>query len=474
MSHWQCFKQVARRRTLAVAAPLAWLAAGCATTPLPELPPGDVPERWAHAQGSDDRWPRPDWWNAFASDELRGLIIRLEAQNLDLKNNARNLQLAQIALREAGFDLYPRPVLDWDAAQRYAGTEPAGGDYRDGGSSAAALSAGIVYSDILSKPYRFEAARARYDLSIALAAATRLNVLGTAASTYFRILLLRDRIEAAEQNLANAEAIAKIVQARVDAGTVTPIDALQQQIAVQRQRSNIRSLMQDVLAARSALALLLAESVQSFDVAETSLERIAVPSVQPGLPASLLSRRPDILQAEANLRVSRANVDLARSAFLPDISLTSSAGLTSDSLRSLASSAGTTLTGAATVAQRLFDNGARRRALQQSRIELESALANYRETVIGAFNEIEVALGNIELLAALGKVAEEDLGRAQAAFRIAQARYREGVVDYQTVLLSQNTLYDARNARLDNKLAQLNAIVALHQSLGGGWRQASN
>ena len=474
MSHWQCFKQAARRWVPAAAAPLAWLAAGCATTPLPELPPEDVPERWARAQGSDDRWPPLNWWNAFASDELNGLIIRLEAQNLDLKNNARNLQLAQIALRQAGFDLYPTPVLDWDAAHSYAGGEPAGGDYRDGGSSAAALSAGVVYSDILSKPYRFEAARARYDLSVALAAATRLNVLGTAASTYFRILLLRDRIEAAEQNLANAEAIARIVQARVDAGTVTPIDALQQQIAVQRQRSNIRSLMQDVLAARGALALLLAESVQSFDVAQTSLERVAVPAVQPGLPASLLSRRPDIVQAEANLRVSRANVELARSAFLPDISLTSSAGLTSDSLRNLASSAGTTLTAAATVAQRLFDNGARRRALQQSRIELESALANYRETVIGAFNEIEVALGNIELLAALGRVAEEDLGRAQAAFRIAQARYREGVVDYQTVLLSQNTLYDARNARLDNKLARLNAIVALHQSLGGGWRQASN
>ena len=97
-------------------------------------------------------------------------------------------------------------------------------------------------------------------------------------------------------------------------------------------------------------------------------------------------------------------------------------------------------------------------------------MANYRETVIAAFNEIDVSLGNIELLRALGEVAAEDLKRAEESFRIAEARYREGVDDFQTVLISQNQLFDTRNSYFDNKLAQLNAAIAFYQSLGGGWQ----
>jgi outer membrane protein TolC len=90
--------------------------------------------------------------------------------------------------------------------------------------------------------------------------------------------------------------------------------------------------------------------------------------------------------------------------------------------------------------------------------------------VLAAFNDIEVSLGNIELLEALGVVAAEDLERAEESFRIAEARYREGVADYQTVLISQNQLFSSRNAFLDNKLARLNASIALYQALGGGWQ----
>ena len=110
---------------------------------------------------------------------------------------------------------------------------------------------------------------------------------------------------------------------------------------------------------------------------------------------------------------------------------------------------------------------------QQSRLELENALNNYRETVIAAFNDIEVSLGNIELLRALGDVEAENLKRAEESFRIAQARYREGVDDFQTVLVSQTQLFDARNSYFDNKLAQLNAAIAFYQSLGGGWENTA-
>jgi NodT family efflux transporter outer membrane factor (OMF) lipoprotein len=446
--------------------------AGCAATPLPELPAADVPEHFAGPVADEaETWPSIDWWNSFASAELTQLIGRVEERNLDLANNRRNLRQARIALREAGFNLYPTPVLDAGLARRYAGSKADGEAFSDGSSGDADLSLGVAYTDILSKPDEFDAALARYDSSVAFAADVHLNTLGTAASTYFRILLLRDRIDAANRNLQNAERIERIVNARVEAGTVAPIDALQQRIAVQRIRNNIQSLVQDELAARASLALLLAASVQDTDVLAGSLEDIRVPVVKPGLPAELLVRRPDIVQAEANLRLSRANVDLVRLAFLPNISLTGSASLTGSNLGDLVAADDAVASATAGLVQTLLDNGQRRRDLERARLQLESSLADYRRTVIGAFNEIEVALNDIRLLDELAQFAIDDLARAEEAFRIAEVRYREGVDDFETVLLAQTTLFDVRNNLYDNKLARLNAIVALYQSLGGGWQR---
>jgi outer membrane protein TolC len=101
---------------------------------------------------------------------------------------------------------------------------------------------------------------------------------------------------------------------------------------------------------------------------------------------------------------------------------------------------------------------------------MENSLYSYRRSVIGAFNEVEVLLSNIQLLAAQGIVAFQNLEAAEESFRIAQVRYQEGVADFQTVLTAQNTLFSTRNSYLDNKLLQLNAMVGLFQAMGGGWQ----
>ena len=452
---------------------LAGLAA-CAPTPMPTLAPGDVPVQFVGPVAEDPAdWQGLEWWTAFGSDELTALIADVDARNLDLATNRRNLELAQIALVDAGFDLWPTPVLDAAISEGYSGARGPGTPYTDGGSSAADLSLGFSYTDIVSKPATYEAAKARYDASVALAADIRLNTLGTAASTYFSVLLIRDLLAAEQQNLENAMQIERIVNARVDAGTVAPLDALQQRIAVQRIRNNLASLAQDDLAARSALALLLADSVQRTEVSAATLENIEVPRVAADLPASLLTRRPDIAQAEANLRLSRANVDIVRTAFLPNVSISGSASLVGENVDDVVSAESLVVGAVASLAQTLIDNGQRGRNLARARIQLESALADYRLTAIRAFNEIDVALSNIAFLDQLGRFAVDDLARAEEAFRIAEVRYREGVDDFQTVLQAQNTLFGVRNNYYNNKLARLNAVVRFYQSLGGGWERGS-
>ena len=447
----------------------AWLA-GCAGTPLPELPAGDVPEAWRGTDG-DGAWPAADWWDAFASNELVDLIERVKAHNLELANSERSLRAAELALTDAGLDRFPSPSLDAAASGSYAGSRPRDGDFQDGGSDAVDVTLGVNYPDILARRPRFAAATARYESSLAQAADTRLRIFAAAASSYFRILLIRDRMAAARLNLANAEAIGRIVGARVDAGTALASEGLRQRIVVRRQTNALRTLELDVLKARSSLALMVGESVWDFDVEAETLADLAVPPVAPGLPSELLLRRPDIVQAEAALRGARADVELARLAFLPRISLTGS-GTLGSTLANLAADGAAGVGATSGLVLGLFDLGRRQRGLETSRLRLESLLADYRRAVISAFNDVEVALADIDLLGRLSEVLAEDVTLARESLRITEARYREGVQEFEALLGAQDALYAARNAVLDNKLATLLAAVDLYTALGGGWRRA--
>lgn len=445
---------------------------GCMSTDVPTLSESDVPQDWeGPIVDTAAIWPDADWWNNFNDDELSALITVVQENNLDLANNLRNLESAQIALREAGFNLLPIPIFTFGVGGQYSAIDSGAVDTSGTVRVPYELNAGFTYNDILSKPATYDRALADYDVRVALVADVALNTLGTAASTYFSLLLVRDKIEAANQNVANAEEIGAIAQARVEAGVAVPIEALQQQIALARERSNLRNLIQDDLAARSSLSLLLGRSVQGFEVEGQTLQNIEVPIIQPGVPSELLHRRPDLVQAEAVLRSASANVDIVRTDFFPQISLTGSANASSSSLTDLVSSPDTVLNISANLVQTILGNGQRFRNMDQARLTLESSLASYRKSVLSAFNEIEVLLNNIQVLEIQTQVALSNLGAAEESFRIAQVRYEEGVTDYQTVLIAQTSLFSTRNSFLDNKLLQLNAMVGFYQALGGGWEQ---
>jgi outer membrane protein TolC len=245
---------------------------------------------------------------------------------------------------------------------------------------------------------------------------------------------------------------------------------LQQQIQIEQQRISLRSLQQNDLAARASLAILVGRHLQGFDIAGQTLQNVEVPRVQPGLPSELLVRRPDLYQSELALRGAAINVTIARRSLFPQISLTSAATSSTPSLVDIVSSpASSTFDISASLVQLLLDTGQRRRDIQSARIAVETNLANYRRTVLGAFNEVELALSNIELLEAQAEVSASSLAAAEESFRIAQVRYEEGVTDYQTVLQSQNTLFSTRNSFYNTKLQRLNAVVNFYQALGGGW-----
>jgi NodT family efflux transporter outer membrane factor (OMF) lipoprotein len=451
----------------------ALLALGaCAVMEPPPLPDGDVPARFIGPVFDDAGvWPNTDWWNNFNDAELSAFIEEVKASNLDLANNRRNLESAQIALREAGLARWPTPDLVIGDATSYSRTSIDGATIARGNeSSETELAATLSYSGILTKPATYARDLTDYDSQLAQAADVAMNTLGVATSTFFQLLLIRDRIVAARQNLENAEVIGRIAQARVNAGVSVPIDALQQQIQIEQQRTALQSLIQSDLSARASLAVLVGRHVQGFDIAGQTLQNVEVPRVQPGLPSELLARRPDLYQVEMSLRGAAINVSVVRRSLFPQISLTASASSSSLELANVLASPAQSFAGiSASVAQLLLDNGQRRRNIEQSRLTVESSLATYRRVVLTAFNEVEVTLSDIQLLEEQAAVAASSLMAAEEAFRIAEVRYAEGVADFETVLLAQNTLFSTRNAFLDNKLQRLNAILSFYQVLGGGW-----
>lgn len=459
-------------RSPVLLAPVLLALSACAVMEPPPLQESDVPERFIGpiVEGSTV-WPNTDWWNNFHDAELSAFIEEVKANNLDLANNRRNLESAQIALREAGLARWPTPQLTIGDATGYSRTSLDGTTVSSGNvNEATRLAATFTYNNILTKPATYARDLTDYDSELARSADVAMNTLGTATSTFFQLLLIRDRIVAARQNLDNAEVIGRIAQARVDAGVSVPIDALQQQIQIEQQRTALQSLIQADLAARASLALLVGRHVQGFDIAGQTLQDIEVPRVQPGLPSELLMRRPDLYQAEMNLRGSAINVSVVRRSLFPNISLTASATQSSFDLANVLSSPAQATAGlTASVVQLLLDNGQRHRNIELSKLSLESSLAVYRRTVLSAFNEIEVALSSIQLLEEQAAVAASSLAAAEESFRIAEVRYREGVADFETVLVSQNSLFSTRNAFLDNKLQRLNAILSFYQALGGGW-----
>ena len=460
------------RNTLLFSGSALLLTACALQSERPELQAQDVPQQWSVPTQADvATWPDSDWWNAFADPELSTLIDTIREQNLDLANNRRNLETAQITLREAGFELLPTGSITLGTGASYSESRTDSGTSTGSPNTPTELGARISYANILAKPAIYTKALADYDSREAQVADVTLTTLGTSASTYFQLLLIRDKIVAAQQNVQNAQAISDIASARVDAGVAVPIEALQQQIALQRETANLSNLQQSELSALASLALLSGQRVQGFSVSEDTLQDIQIPQVQPGLPSELLLRRPDLVQAEAALRSATANVDVVRMAFFPDISLTGSLSASSTSLTQLLASPDTFLSLNGSALQTLLDNGQRGRNLERANLSLESSLADYRKAVLNAFNEIEVLLSNMQVQNELVEVAQQNLDAAEESFRIAQVRYQEGVTDYQTVLTSQNTLFSSRNSYLDTKLSQLNTTVNLYQALGGGWER---
>jgi outer membrane protein TolC len=227
--------------------------------------------------------------------------------------------------------------------------------------------------------------------------------------------------------------------------------------------------------ARWSLAILLGRAPEGFDIKAQNLDGIVAPSVQPGVPSELLLRSPTVAEAEADLYAAHANVDAARAAFFPSLNLSGGADFGPSTALSNLFNAGTFVWSiGASITQTIFDGGRihaqsdAAKALQMERI------AAYRKAVFTAFQDVEVALGQVKANTDQLALVDTQTRADAEAFRISELQYREGTIDILALLQNQQSLFLAQQSLVINKLQRLQSYLSLYSALGGGWEQKSD
>jgi NodT family efflux transporter outer membrane factor (OMF) lipoprotein len=453
-------------RSTSVAA-LAIASAACSTPAPVALKDGDVPAAFTAPAAADaTAWPALDWWTNLNAPELPALETAARDQNLDLIAATARVVQAQAQTNIANSALFPS-INATGSAQRSGSDRtgvPGGNTHNTFGASAQASYEVDLWGlnrDQLHAAEQSELA-ARYSKQT-----VALTITSDVANTYFDVLALRQRITIANQNVDAAKRILAITEAKVTNGVSSNLELAQQRALLAGVEASIPTLVEQEREARYALAILLGRPPEGFDVKSVNLDGIVAPAVQPGIPSSVLERRPDIAQAEAELLSQHANVDAARAAFLPQISLSGSIGAAFNPT-SMIWSIG------ASLLQAVFDAGKLSAESDLEKARQTELLADYRKAVFSAFSDVETSLGQVSSLADRERLTNEQEVNAAEAYRIAELQYREGVTDLLNVLQTQQTLFSAQDQLVQIRLARLQAGIGLYRALGGGWTVATD
>ncbi|MFZ0500031.1 MAG: efflux transporter outer membrane subunit [Steroidobacteraceae bacterium] len=447
--------------------------AGCSLGPSyrrPNIPP---PPAWRTptAAATPQAWPSADWWRGFHSAELTRLMASGRTANDDLAAAIARVREAedQVGISSAAL----LPALD--------GTATGSRQREINISSPGAL----LYNEFatgLNASYQLDFwGENRAIRSAALAAAAgsqydretvELTVMSGIADTYFSALALRDRLRIARADLASSQETLQGLETDEQAGISTALDVAQQDTVVATVAATIPPLEEQERQQIDALAILVGETPQSFDVTSTGLAGVAAPAVTSGVPSELLARRPDVASAEEQLIGANADIRAARAAFFPTIDLTASGGYESKALSSLLEPQNRVFSLSAGLTQPIFHGGAVLGQYRLSQARYDELLADYHKAVISAF-------GNVEDSLAAASDTENQLQRqqvaadkARSAYQMSQYQFHAGTVNILTVLSTETALFSAEDALAQAQLAHLQALVGLYDALGGGWSSA--
>ncbi|VVN15245.1 Outer membrane protein OprM [Pseudomonas fluorescens] len=453
---------------------LCLLLNACAGDP-PTMDSGIAPPAaWQFAERDAAQATNQRWWTHFNSPQLNRLVEQARRDSVDVAAAMARVRQAQASAVIAGAPLLPEVKFDLTTSHQKLLHGQGGPDLDASPSEDAVDNFGASLTASYEVDFWGGRAAARDSALQGLRASefdqatVELTLLSNVADRYAQTLAARQRQQIAELNLANARNVLDLVQTRYDAGSATALELAQQKSLVASQRRQLPLIQQLAEDAQITLAALLGQPVQNLDLGAEPFQAMTWPTIGAGMPSQLLSRRPDIAKAEAELAAAQANVTVARAAMLP--ALTLGATLGSDAYKALDILRSPYYTLTAGLVGPIFNNGRLSAERDKARARQDELLHAYRGAIINGFADVEKGLSSITRLDQQRQWQSEELQQAQTAFQIAESRYQAGAEDLLTVLETQRTLYAAQDLNVQLRLARLQASIALYKALGGGWK----
>ncbi|MGY2378044.1 efflux transporter outer membrane subunit [Pseudomonas sp. SDO524_S393] len=433
-----------------------------------------APAAWQFAEREAAQATNQRWWTQFGSPQLNRLVDQARRDSFDVAAAIARVRQAQASAVIAGAPLLPEVKFNLTASRERLLRGSGNSDLNATQSNRTVNS----YDANLSASYEVDfwggRAAARDSALHSLRASefdqatVELTLLGNVADRYAQTLAARQRQQIAELNLANARNVLELVQTRYAAGSATALELAQQKSLVASQQRQLPLIQQLAEESLITLAALLGQPVQALQLDDEPFQALTWPSIGPGVPSQLLSRRPDIAQAEAQLAAASADVTVARAAMLPTFTLGATLGSGAYKAEDILRSPFYTLTSG--LVAPIFNNGRLSAERDKARARQDELLQTYRGAIINGFADVEKALASITRLDQQRQWQGEELQEAQSAFQIAESRYQAGAEDLLTVLETQRTLYAAQDLTVQLRLSRLQASIALYKALGGGWQ----
>lgn len=452
-----------------IAAIFMVLPVSCAMGPNYKRPPIPTPESFRMAGQEGESIANIPWWELLRDDELQTLIRIALAENRDLQRTVAIVEEFQARASIARTDFVPQSTMDANAPSfgrlkgaRIPGFPTPFSYYAEGNLS--------WELDFWGRVRRSnEAALADLLAQEENRRAVILQLVASVAQAYFDLRQFDMQLDIAKSTLQSWEESVRIAQARLRQGVIPKLDADQFEAERANAAARTAELERQMVQKENELNVLLGRNPVKVSRGRSLTEQVMPPEVPAGLPSDLLQRRPDILQSEQQLAAATARIGVAKAERFPKITLTGLLGVASPQLSSLGSGdfgvAGLGLAGPLLNAQTL---GFQQRAAEA---QARQALAQYQQTILVAFKEVEDALVAVRTARQQIEAQDAQVAALKSALHLADLRYRGGLSNYLEVLTAKQSLFNAELALTATRRLQLVSVVQLYKALGGGWNE---
>jgi multidrug efflux system outer membrane protein len=454
---------------------IAVLLSGCALGPNYLRPKINAPENFRSATSPAELTSLGDlpWWNIFNDETLQKLIHEALTNNYDLQIAVSRVEQARQIAAQARALFFPQISYDGSVAtgkNSFLATPSPNGGVTTG---SAFLDLNVFWEiDFWGRIRRMnEAARAQFLATEEGQRGVIVSLVSSVAQAYFELLELDLQLDIAKRNTRSFEETLKIFTQRYEGGTASRLETTSVEGLLASVAANIPEFERQIALKENQINVLLGRNPGPVERNASLLQQNMPPEIPAGLPSALLERRPDIRQAEQNLRAANAQVGVAVTNFFPQIGLTTFFGKVSPALSAFTAGSANMWAVAGSLTGPIFQGGALVAQYRQSKAAWEEAKLQYEQTALNAFQEVSNSLVSREKY----ELARIQQSRAVASYndavQVSTKRYIQGKSSYYEVLLNQQQVFPAETSLAQTELNRLLVIVQLYKALGGGWKE---